>query len=99
MKSLIHINVISGKGKLGYENDENSMQEISGKYSSMYLQGKENNENRIKIITEQENNFAFYAYMKIGSIKRNINELGLGSAVLRTGEGFPIEFYAKVSVM
>ena len=55
------------------------------------------NENRIKIIVDKDSNFIFYAYMKIGSIKRNINELGLGSAVLRTGEGFPIEFYAKVS--
>ena len=97
VKSLVHINIITGKGKLGYENDENSMQEISGKYSSMYLQGKENNENRIKIIVDKDSNFIFYAYMKIGSIKRNINELGLGSALLRTGEGFPIEFYSKVS--
>ena len=97
VKSLIHINVITGKGQLGYENDENNIQEISGKYSSMYLQGKENNENRIKIKSNQESNFVFYAYMKIGSIKRNINELSLGSAVLRTREGFPIEFYSKVS--
>ena len=76
VKSLIHINAITGKGKLGYENDLNGMQEISGKYSSMYLQSTENNENRIKITTTQESNFIFYAYMKIGAIKRNINELG-----------------------
>ena len=82
VKSLIHINVITGKGQLGYENDENNIQEISGKYSSMYLQGKENNENRIKIKSNQESNFVFYAYMKIGSIKRNINELSLGNEIL-----------------
>ena len=97
VKSLVHVNSISGKGKLGYENDLNNMQEISGKYSSMYLQSTENNQNRIKISTNQQSDFAFYAYMKIGSIKRNINEISLGSAVLRTGEGFPIEFYSKVS--
>ena len=97
VKSLVHINVVSGKGKIGYESDEQSMQEISGKYSSMYLQSTENNVNRINIKTDNENNFIFYAYIKIGSIKRNINEIGLGSAVLRTEEGFPMEFYAKVS--
>ena len=97
VKSLVHVNSISGKGKLGYENDLNNMQEISGKYSSMYLQSTENNQNRIKISTNQQSDFAFYAYMKMGSIKRNINEISLGSAVLRTGEGFPIEFYSKVS--
>ena len=97
VKSLVHINVISGKGKVGYEDDEQSMQEISGKYSSMYLQSIENNKNRIIMKTDNENNFIFYAYIKIGSIKRNINEIGLGSAVLRTGEGFPMEFYSKVS--
>ena len=37
-----------------------------------------------------------YISLKIGSIKRNINEISLGSAILRTGEGFPIEFYSKV---
>ena len=97
VKSLVHINVVSGKGKLGYENDEQSIQEISGKYSSMYLQSTEKNVNRIIIKTDDKNNFMFYAYIKIGSIKRNINEIGLGSAVLRTGEGFPMEFYSKVS--
>ena len=97
VKSLVHVNVISGKGFLGYENDEQSTQEISGKYSSMYLQSTENNVNRIKIKTEKDSNFIFYSYIKIGSIKRNINEISLGSAVLRTEEGFPIEFYSKVS--
>ena len=97
VKSLIHINAISGKGQLGYENDKQSLQEISGKYSSMFLQSVENNENRIKIRSNPENDFIFYAYMKIGSIKRNINEISLGSAVLRTGEGFPIEFYSKIA--
>ena len=97
VKSLIHINAISGKGQLGYENDEQSLQEISGKYSSMFLQSVENNENRIKIRSNPDSNFIFYAYMKIGSIKRNINEISLGSAVLRTGEGFPIEFYSKIA--
>ena len=42
VKSLVHINVVSGKGKIGYEEDEQSIQEISGKYSSMYLQSTEN---------------------------------------------------------
>jgi len=97
VSSLVHINVVSGKGKIGYINDEQSTQEISGKYSSMYLQSTENNVNRIKIKTDNDNNFIFYAYIKIGSIQRNINEIGLGSAVLRTEEGFPMEFYAKVS--
>ena len=97
VKSLVHVNVISGKGFLGYENDEQSTQEISGKYSSMYLQSTENNVNRIKIKTEKDSNFIFYSYIKIGAIKRNINEISLGSAVLRTEEGFPIEFYSKVS--
>ena len=54
VKSLVHVNVISGKGFLGYENDEQSTQEISGKYSSMYLQSTENNVNRIKIKTEKD---------------------------------------------
>ena len=97
VSSLVHINVVSGKGKIGYINDEQSTQEISGKYSSMYLQSTENNVNRIKVKTDNDSNFIFYAYIKIGSIQRNINEIGLGSAVLRTEEGFPMEFYAKVS--
>ena len=97
VKSLVHVNVITGKGQLGYENDEDTIQEISGKYSSMYLQSTENNQNRIKIKTNKENNFVFYTYIKIGSIKRNINEISMGSAILRTGEGFPIEFYSKIS--
>ena len=96
VKSLVHINVVTGKALIGYENDEQSKQEISGKYSSMYLQSTENNLNRIKIKTEKDSNFVFYTYLKIGSIKRNINEISLGSAILRTGEGFPIEFYSKV---
>ncbi len=98
VKSLVHINVIIGKGKVGFENDENSIQEISGKYTSMYLQSLEDNDDkRIKIKTDSENSFYFYIYIKIGSIKRNINYLSLGSATLRTGEGFPIEFYSKIS--
>ena len=84
VKSLVHVNVITGKGQLGYENDEDTIQEISGKYSSMYLQSTENNQNRIKIKTNKENNFVFYTYIKIGSIKRNINEISIGSAILRT---------------
>ena len=98
-KSLVHINVINGKAKGGYENDENSIQEISGKYSSMYLQSTENNEDsqRIIIKTDSDNSFYFYAYIKIGSVKRNINDIGIGSGKLRTGEGFPIEFYSKIS--
>ena len=98
VKSLVHINVINGKGKVGFENDINSIQEISGKYSSMYLQGIENNDDkRIKINTDSENSFNFYTYIKLGSIKRNINDISFGSARLRTGEGFPIEFYTKIS--
>ena len=97
-KSLVHINVINGKARIGYENDDNSIQEISGKYSSMYLQGIENNDNKKIIIkTDSENSFYFYTYIKIGSIKRNINDIGLGSGKLRTGEGFPLEFYSKIS--
>ena len=98
-KSLVHINVINGKAKGGYEDDENSIQEISGKYSSMYLQSTENNEESKRIIfkTDSENSFYFYAYIKIGSVKRNINDIGIGSGKLRTGEGFPIEFYSKIS--
>ena len=97
-KSLVHINVINGKAKVGYQNDNESIQEISGKYSSMYLQGIENNDNRkIVIKADSENSFYFYTYIKIGSIKRNINDIGIGSAKLRTGEGFPIEFYSKIS--
>ena len=98
-KSLVHINVINGKAKGGYEYDENSIQEISGKYSSMYLQSTENKEDsrRIIIKTDSENPFYFYAYIKIGSVKRNINDIGIGSGKLRTGEGFPIEFYSKIS--
>ena len=36
-KSLVYINAITGKSQLGYENDLNNMQEISGRYSSIYL--------------------------------------------------------------
>jgi len=98
-KSLVHINVINGKAKGGYEDDENSTQEISGKYSSMYLQSTENNEENRRIFfkTDSENYFYFYAYIKMGSVKRNINDIGIGSGKLRTGEGFPIEFYSKIS--
>ena len=97
VKGLVYINVISGKARLGYENDEENIQEISGKYSSMYLQITENNSNRIKIMTLKESDFSFYAYIKIGAVKRNINEINIGSAILRTEEGFPIEFYSKIS--
>jgi len=98
VKSLVHINSIKGQGKIGYEFDDNSTQIISGKYSALYLQSLENNNNRrIKIKTDSENSFYFYIYIKIGSIKRNINNINLGSANLRTGEGFPIEFYSKIS--
>jgi hypothetical protein len=98
VKSLVHINSIKGKGEIGYEFDDNSTQVISGKYSVFYLQSVENNDNRrIKIKTDSENSFYFYIYIKIGSIKRNINGISLGSAKLRTGEGFPIEFYSKIS--
>ena len=98
MKSLVHINSIKGKGKIGYEFDDSNMQTISGKYSALYLQSLENNDNRrIKIKTDSDNSFYFYIYIKIGSIKRNINGINLGSAVLRTGDGFPIEFYSKIS--
>ena len=72
IKGLVNINVISGKGFICYENDEENIQEISGKYSSMYLQITENNLNRIKIRTVKESDFSFYAYIKIGAIKRNI---------------------------
>ena len=77
VKGLVHINVISGKARLGYENDEENIQEISGKYSSMYFQITENNLNRIKIMTLKESDFSFYAYIKIGAVKRNINEMKL----------------------
>ena len=98
VKSLIHINSIKGKGKIGYELDDNNSQIISGKYYELYLQSLENNDNRrIKIKTDSVNSFYFYIYIKIGSIKRNINNISLGSANLRTGEGFPIEFYSKIS--
>jgi len=97
MKSLVHINSIKGKGKIGYELDYNNSQVISGKYSALYLQSLENNKNRrIKIKTDSENLFYFYIYIKIGPIKRNINYINLGSAYLRTGDGFPIEFYSKI---
>ena len=97
VKGLVYINVISGKARLDYENDEENIQEIFGKYSSMYLQITENNSNRIKIMTLKESDFSFYAYIKIGAVKRNINEINIGSAVLSTEEGFPIEFYLKIS--
>ena len=98
VKSLMHINVINGKGIGGYENDENSMQEISGIYSSIFFQNFENNENkRIKIKTDAENSFYFYAYIKIGSQKRNINDINIGSSNLKTGKGFPIEFFSKIA--
>ena len=74
------------------------MQTISGKYSSLYLQSLENNDNRrIKIKTDSENSFYFYIYIKIGSIKRNINDISLGGTALRTEDRFPIEFYSKIS--
>ena len=96
-KSLVHINVINGKAKGGYQNDD-TIQEITGKYSSMYLQAVENNDNKKIIIkTDFDDSVYFYTYMKISSIKRNINDIGIGSAKLRTGEGFPIEFYSKIS--
>ena len=96
-KHLVHINIIDGEGKVGFENDNENMQSISGKYSSMYLQSEENNKNlKIKVETK-DNPFKFYSYIKIGTNTRNINKISIGSsAKFKTGEGFPIEFYSQL---
>ena len=98
LKSLVQINVIDGKGYIGYEDDKNILQELSGKYSSICLQSDENDENKkIKIKTDSENSFYFYTSLKINSNKRNINIISKGSFSLKTIKGFPIEFYSQIS--
>lgn len=95
-KSLVHIRVIHGKAKIGYKYDENNLREISGAYSSIIIQGEENNEKKgIKIKTDSESSFYFYTYLQVSSKKRNINKISLGSSQIITNEGFPIEFYSK----
>ena len=98
LKSLVQINVIDGKGSIGYENDKNKLQELSGKYSSICLQSDENDDDkRIKVKTDSENSFYFYTSLKINSNKRNINYISKGSFSLKTIKGFPIEFYSQIT--
>jgi len=92
-KSLVNIKVIDGKAKVGYKYDENNLREISGKESSIIIQGEENN--GIKIKTDSENSFYFYTFLQSSSRKRNINEISFGSSQIMTNEGFPIEFFSK----
>ena len=95
-KSLVYIKVIDGKAKVGYKYDENNLREVSGKDSSIIIQGEENNEKKgLKIKTDSENSFYFYTFLKESSRKRNINEIYFGSSQIMTNEGFPIEFYSK----
>ena len=90
-RNLVHINVIDGEGKIGFENDEKQI--INGKYSAFYLQFEENNNEKIKVKTEKLG-LKFYVYLKIGTNKRNINQISLGtSAKFSTKKGFPVEFY------
>ena len=95
-KSLVHIKVIDGKAKVGYKYDENNLREISGKDSSIIIQGEENNEKKgLKIKTDSENSFYFYTFLQSSSRKRNINEITFGSSQILANEGFPIEFYSE----
>lgn len=93
-RNLVHINIIDGEGKIGFENDDENMQIINGKYSAFYLQSEENNNDlKIKVKTEKLY-LKFYIYLKIGTNKRNINQISIGtSAKFSTKKGFPIEFY------
>ena len=97
-RNLVHINTIDGEGIISFENDDENMQSISGKYSSMYLQCEEDNKNlKIKVKTNENNSFKFYIYIKIGTNKRNINQISIGSsAKFKTNKGFPIEFYSQI---
>ena len=72
LKGFVKINVISGKGTIGYENDKNSMKEISGQYSSIYLENNENKgKKRIKITTDAENRLYFYTDILLN---KNVND-------------------------
>ena len=98
LRSFIHFKVINGKGNIGYENEENNMKEIYGKDSSLILQSTENTQNkRIKISTDSNNIFNFYVYITIDSQERNINDINSGSKSIKSNQGFPLEFYIKIT--